>query len=84
MVIQLLLVQSQLQEAEQEEEKDQDQAHQEVLAVVRPIHLRMVQVVQEFQDKEIQEDNLEAAVKTLQVQEQTEEQVILLLFQVHR
>tara|TARA_R100001086_G_C11645528_1_gene205800 strand:+ start:95 stop:229 length:135 start_codon:yes stop_codon:yes gene_type:complete len=44
----------------------------------------MVQVVQEFQDKEIQEDNLEPAVKTLQVQEQMEEQVILHLFQVHQ
>jgi outer membrane PBP1 activator LpoA protein len=70
------------QVVEQVEEKVPEMDLQEDLVVALQTHLHN-RVVQVFQDKETQEQvDLVVAVKTLQDQDQMEEQVILHLFQV--
>ena len=85
MVLLLRLVEFQLREAEQEvlNLEDKEEALPAVLAVELQTQVLMVAVVPEYLVKETQEDlRVAVEVKTRQVQEQTEEQVILLLFQV--
>tara|TARA_R110000764_G_scaffold117423_2_gene204563 strand:+ start:32 stop:328 length:297 start_codon:yes stop_codon:yes gene_type:complete len=83
MVLLLRLVEFQLREAEQEVLNQIEEAVPAVLAVELQTQVLMVAVVPEYLVKETQEDlRVVVEVKTRQVQEQTEEQVILLLFQV--